>query len=92
MQIKYDALIKNGTWKLVDPPFGTKPIRFKWVYKYKLDGSLDMQKGRLMAKGLAQKYFDYEETFPPITKWGPPFKLSFLWKQLIMDGKFIKWT
>jgi hypothetical protein len=26
MQKEYDALINNGTWKLVDPPFGTKPI------------------------------------------------------------------
>jgi hypothetical protein len=29
MQKKYDALIKNGMWKLVDPPFGTKPIGYK---------------------------------------------------------------
>jgi hypothetical protein len=26
---EYDALIKNGTWKLVDPPYGTKPIGCK---------------------------------------------------------------
>jgi hypothetical protein len=31
MQNEYDSLIKNGTWKLVDPPFGTKPIGYKWV-------------------------------------------------------------
>ena len=35
MQNEYDALIKNGTWKLVDPPVGTKPIGCKWVYKNK---------------------------------------------------------
>eukprot|EP00253_Pinus_taeda_P007649 PITA_07649 len=35
MQKEFDALIKNGTWKLVDPPFGTKPIGYKWVYKNK---------------------------------------------------------
>ena len=35
MQKEYDALIKNGTWKLVDPPLGIKPIRCKWVYKNK---------------------------------------------------------
>eukprot|EP00253_Pinus_taeda_P016478 PITA_16478 len=52
MQKEYDALIKNGTWKLVDPPLGTKPIGCKWVYKnkYKADGSLDKQRGRLVAK------------------------------------------
>ena len=29
VQNEYDALIKNGTWDLVDTPFGTKPINFK---------------------------------------------------------------
>eukprot|EP00253_Pinus_taeda_P029386 PITA_29386 len=69
MQKEYDALIKNGTWKLVDPPLETKPIDCKWVYKnkYKVDGSLDKQKARLVAKGFAQKEgVDYEETFAPI--------------------------
>eukprot|EP00253_Pinus_taeda_P002306 PITA_02306 len=33
MEKDYDALIKNGTWKVVDPPVGTKPIGYKWVYK-----------------------------------------------------------
>ena len=53
MQNEYDALVKN--WKLVDPPFGTKPIGCKWVYKnkYILDGSLDKHKVRLVAKGYA---------------------------------------
>eukprot|EP00253_Pinus_taeda_P026857 PITA_26857 len=57
MQKEYDALIKNGTWKLVDPPLGTKPIGCKWVYKnkYKVDSSLDKHKARLVAKGFAQK-------------------------------------
>ena len=57
MQKEYDSLIKNGTWKLVDPPLGTKPIGYKWVYKnkYKADGSLDKHKARLVEKGFAQK-------------------------------------
>ena len=57
MQNKYDALIKNGTRKLVDPLVGTKPIGFKWVYKnkYKLDGSLDKHKVRFAMKGYARK-------------------------------------
>jgi len=55
MQKKYDALIKNDMWKLVDPRFGTKPISCKWVYKkkYKVDGSLDKHKARLVEKGFA---------------------------------------
>eukprot|EP00253_Pinus_taeda_P033910 PITA_33910 len=58
MQKEYDALIKNDTWKLVDPPLGTKPIGCKWVYKnkYKADGSLDKHKARLVAKGNNESY------------------------------------
>jgi hypothetical protein len=54
---EYVSLIKNGMWKLVDPPFGTKPIGCKWVFKnnYKSDGSLDKNKERLMLKGFSHK-------------------------------------
>jgi hypothetical protein len=55
----------------MDPPYGTKPIRYIWVYtnKYQSNGSLEKQKERVMAKGFAQKYgFDYEETFASPTK------------------------
>eukprot|EP00253_Pinus_taeda_P003191 PITA_03191 len=58
MQKEYDALIKNSTWKLVDPPFGTKPIGCKWVYKnkYKADGSLNKHKARLVEKENNESY------------------------------------
>jgi hypothetical protein len=72
MQKEYDALIKNVTWKLVDPPYGTKLIGCKWVFKNKYisDGSLDKHKARLVAKGFAHKEgVDYDETFSPTTKW-----------------------
>lgn len=71
MMKEYDALIKNGTWNLVDPPYGTRPIGCKWVYKnkYKLDGSLDKHKERIMEKGFAQKEnIDDEEIVSPIAK------------------------
>jgi len=73
MQKEYDALIKNGQWRLVGPLIGIKPIGCKWIYKtkYKADGSLDKHKERLVAKGYAQKEgIDYTETFAPTTKWG----------------------
>jgi hypothetical protein len=53
MQKEYDALVKNGTWKLLEPPYGTKPIGYKWVFKkkYRSYGSLvDKHKERLMEK------------------------------------------
>eukprot|EP00253_Pinus_taeda_P014679 PITA_14679 len=95
MQKEYDALIKNDTWKLVDPPFGTKPIGCKWVYKnnYKADGSLDKHKARRVAKGFAQKEgVDYEETFAPTAKWATIRTLFALsapngWKVHQMDVK-----
>ena len=85
--------MKNGTWKLVDPPIGTKPIGCKWVYKnkYRSDGSLDKNKVRLVAKGYAQKEgIDYEETFSPTAKWATICTLLFLatqkgWKVHQMD-------
>eukprot|EP00253_Pinus_taeda_P003263 PITA_03263 len=73
MKKEYDSFIKNGNWRLVDPPVGVKPIGCKWVYKikYKVDGSLDKYKARLVAKGYAQKEgVDYTEKFSPTTKWG----------------------
>eukprot|EP00253_Pinus_taeda_P004420 PITA_04420 len=95
MQKEYDALIKNGSWKLVDLPLGTKPIRCNWVYKnkYKFDGSLDKHKARLVAKGFAQNEgVDYEETFAPTAKWATIRTLFSLaaqnsWKVHQMDVK-----
>jgi hypothetical protein len=72
MKKEYDSLVKNGTWKLVNPPFGTKPIDCKWVFKnkYRSDGSLKNHKARLAEKGFSQKEgVDYEETFSPTTKY-----------------------
>ena len=95
MQKEYDALIKNDTWKLVDPLLGTKPIGCKWVYKnkYKTDGSLDKHKARLVEKGFAQKEgVNYEETFSPTAKWATIQTLFALaaqngWKVHQMDVK-----
>lgn len=97
MQKEYDVDINNGTWKLVDPPLGTKPIGCKWVYKnrYKVDGSLDKNKARLVAKGFAQKEgVDYGETFSPKAKWATIQALFSLtaqndWKVHQMDLKTV---
>ena len=65
---EYQSLLDNYTWDLVKLPPGRKSIGCKWVFKVKpaKDGSIDKFKGRLVAKGFAQKYgVDYDETFSP---------------------------
>ena len=46
MEDEYDALMKNGTWKLVDLPLRKNAIRCKWMFKmkYKVDGTVDKHK------------------------------------------------
>lgn len=95
MKKEYDALIKNETWRLVDPLVEIKPIRCKWVCKinYKLDGLFDKYKEKLVAEGYAQKEgVDYTKTFSPTTKWGTIRTLFSLvaqnsWKIHHMDVK-----
>eukprot|EP00253_Pinus_taeda_P031315 PITA_31315 len=95
MRKEYDALIKNGTLKLVDPPLGTKPIFCKWVYKnkYKSNGLLDKHKARLVENGFSQKEgVNYEENFSPTAKWASIRTLFSLatqngWKVHQMDVK-----
>ena len=71
MEEEYSSIMKNNTWTLVELPHGKQAIGTKWVYriKYKVDGTLDKYKTRLVAKGYVQQEgIDYEETFAPIAK------------------------
>ena len=51
MQEKYDSIMKNDTWELVDQPKCKKVIGTKWVWKTKCkaDGSMEKYKVRLVA-------------------------------------------
>jgi len=61
----------NGTWELVDPPVGCRPIGLKWVYKVKRDerGAIAKYKARLVARGFVQREgIDFEEVFAPVAR------------------------
>ena len=52
-------------------PRGKKPVGCKWVFivKYKVDGTVERYKARLVVKGFTQTYdIDYTETFAPVAK------------------------
>lgn len=72
MQSEYDALIKNGTWEIVDLPENRKAINSKWVFKTKKDmaGNIIKYKARLVIKGCAQRSgIDYSETYSPVVRY-----------------------
>jgi hypothetical protein len=66
-----DSILSNGTWKLVNRPYGCKPVGCKWVFKKKLrpDDTINKYKVRLVMKGYTQKkgkvFFD---TYSPVAR------------------------
>ena len=53
--LMWKEMIKSeiDSWELVDLPLGCKPLSSKWVFnrKWKVDGSIDKYKARLVIKG-----------------------------------------
>ena len=69
MEEEMHARIENETWDLVDAPKGVKPIRWRWVYKFKYntDGSINRYHARLVVKGYAQQHdIDYDKMFASV--------------------------
>ncbi|KAL6333802.1 hypothetical protein AAG906_028988 [Vitis piasezkii] len=65
------ALEKSDTWSLVELPQGKSVVECKWVFTIKVrpNGSIEIYKSRLVAKGFTQTYgIDYTETFAPVAK------------------------
>jgi hypothetical protein len=48
-----ESIMSNGTWEVIDRPYGCQPIGCKWIFKKKLrpDGTIERYKARLVAKG-----------------------------------------
>ncbi len=71
MNVEFDALLKNHTWKLVPAHPSQNLVGCKWVFliKRKADGSIERHKARLVAKGFHQQPgLDYDETYSPVIK------------------------
>jgi hypothetical protein len=72
MDAEIASLWQNGTWQLVDPPGGVRPVDVKWVFTVKRDsmGSIVRFKARVVAKGFMQREgVDFSETFAPVSKY-----------------------
>jgi hypothetical protein len=66
---EYESIMKINTWELTKLSKHKNLIRCKWIYKpkFKLDGSIDNYKARLVEKDYSQtKGIDYVETFAPV--------------------------
>jgi hypothetical protein len=71
MAEEYQALIDNGTWRLVPRPPGANVVSGKWIFKqkYHSDGTLARHKARWVVRGFSQQHgIDYDETFSPVVK------------------------
>lgn len=71
MADEYAALMRNGTWFLIQPVSNANVVDCKWVYKIKRDqtGAIKRYKARLVAKGFHQQPgIDYHETFSLVVK------------------------
>jgi hypothetical protein len=66
-----DSTLFNGTWELVDRPYGCKSVGCKWMFKKKLRsyGTIDKYKVMLVAKGYNKKEGEYFfDTYSPVTR------------------------
>ena len=71
MDDEMEALQSRDTWELVTCPVGASIVTCRWVFivKYKLNGSVDRYKARLVARGFSQTFgVDYAETFSPVAR------------------------
>ena len=68
---QYDALMRNGTWRRIQPTPSKKSVDCMWLWKTKRDedGAIIKRKARLVARGFTQRQgVDYNETWAPTAK------------------------
>ena len=71
MRVKYEALIANGTWVLVDCPNYQHVLSGKWAFKRKRDinSNIKKYKARWVGRGFQQQErVDYFETYASVVK------------------------
>ena len=69
---EYQAIMKNDVWEVVPRPKDKSVVSSKWIFKTKhsIDGSIEKDKARFVARGFSQKEgIDYEEIFAPIARY-----------------------
>ena len=52
-----ESILQNHTWEVVDLPPGSKLLKYKWIFKKKMNanGSFDKYKARLVIKVTSNK-------------------------------------
>jgi hypothetical protein len=71
MADEFQALLDNGTSRLVPHPPGANVVSGKWIFKHKYhsDGTLALHKARWAVRGFSQQHgIDYDETFSLVVK------------------------
>ncbi|GMF21560.1 unnamed protein product [Phytophthora fragariaefolia] len=71
LDLEYQSLLENGTWKLTRLPYGHKALPCHWVLaiKYNADGSVERFKARLVAQGNHQEYgVNCDDVYAPVAR------------------------